>query len=94
MHCIEYESVHKINLFFFLSIKSSKNICQHKFGKFLLYRLTAFIVKVLTRSREYFGIQDSHISNSISYLVTQQQADGLFHDHHPVMDRKMQVGHP
>nr|XP_026646509.1 complement C4 isoform X2 [Zonotrichia albicollis] len=54
--------------------------------------LTAFIVKVLTRSREYFGIQDSHISNSISYLVTQQQGDGSFHDHHPVMDRKMQGG--
>ncbi|XP_039552578.1 complement C4-like isoform X1 [Passer montanus] len=54
--------------------------------------LTAFIVKVLTRSREYFGIQDSHITNSISYLVNQQQADGSFHDHHPVWDRKMQGG--
>uniref|UniRef100_A0A803VFG6 C4a anaphylatoxin n=1 Tax=Ficedula albicollis TaxID=59894 RepID=A0A803VFG6_FICAL len=54
--------------------------------------LTAFIVKVLTRSREYFSVQDSHISNSISYLVNQQQADGSFHDHHPVMDRKMQGG--
>ncbi|OWK56846.1 Complement C4 [Lonchura striata] len=54
--------------------------------------LTAFIVKVLTRSREYISIQDSHISNSISYLVNQQQADGSFHDHHPVMDRKMQGG--
>ncbi|NWW35125.1 CO4 protein, partial [Panurus biarmicus] len=54
--------------------------------------LTAFIVKVLTRSREYFSIQDSHISNSISYLVNQQQADGSFHDHHPVMHRTMQGG--
>ncbi|NXU13109.1 CO4 protein, partial [Pardalotus punctatus] len=54
--------------------------------------LTAFIVKVLTRSREYFDIQDSHISNSISYLVNQQQEDGSFHDHHPVMDRSMQGG--
>ncbi|NXS20298.1 CO4 protein, partial [Mystacornis crossleyi] len=54
--------------------------------------LTAFIVKVLTRSREYFSIQDSHIINSISYLVNQQQADGSFHDHHPVMDRSMQGG--
>ncbi|NXI83448.1 CO4 protein, partial [Rhipidura dahli] len=54
--------------------------------------LTAFIVKVLTRSREYFNIQDSHIINSISYLVNQQQADGSFHDHHPVMDRSMQGG--
>ncbi|NXD26069.1 CO4 protein, partial [Spelaeornis formosus] len=54
--------------------------------------LTAFIVKVLTRSREYFNIQDSHVSNSISYLVNQQQADGSFHDHHPVMDRSMQGG--
>ncbi|NXO73964.1 CO4A protein, partial [Phainopepla nitens] len=54
--------------------------------------LTAFIVKVLTRSREYFSIQDSHISNSISYLVNQQQADGSFHDHHPVWDRSMQGG--
>ncbi|NWV59930.1 CO4 protein, partial [Malurus elegans] len=54
--------------------------------------LTAFIVKVLTRSREYFSIQDSHISSSISYLVNQQQEDGSFHDHHPVMDRSMQGG--
>ncbi|NXY17429.1 CO4 protein, partial [Atrichornis clamosus] len=54
--------------------------------------LTAFIVKVLTRSREYIRIQDSHILNSISYLVNQQQVDGSFHDHHPVMDRSMQGG--
>ncbi|NWX28980.1 CO4 protein, partial [Notiomystis cincta] len=54
--------------------------------------LTAFIVKVLTRSREYFNIQDSHIFNSISYLVNQQQADGSFHDHHPIMHRSMQGG--
>ncbi|NXW64348.1 CO4 protein, partial [Eurystomus gularis] len=54
--------------------------------------LTAFIVKVLTRSREYISIQDSHILNSISYLINQQQPDKSFHDHHPVMDRKMQGG--
>ncbi|XP_039912841.1 complement C4-A-like isoform X3 [Hirundo rustica] len=54
--------------------------------------LTAFIVKVLTRSREYLSIQDSHIRNSVSYLVNQQQTDGSFHDHHPVMDRSMQGG--
>ncbi|XP_032907680.1 complement C4-B-like [Catharus ustulatus] len=54
--------------------------------------LTAFIVKVLTRSREYFNVQDSHITNSISYLVDQQQADGSFHDHHPVTNRSMQGG--
>ncbi|NXX18694.1 CO4 protein, partial [Podargus strigoides] len=54
--------------------------------------LTAFIVKVLTRSREYISVQDSHIYNSISYLVDQQQADNSFHDHHPVLDRTMQGG--
>ncbi|NXN22881.1 CO4 protein, partial [Nycticryphes semicollaris] len=54
--------------------------------------LTAFIVKVLTRSREYISIQDSHIRNSVSYLINQQQADNSFHDHHPVMDRTMQGG--
>ncbi|NXV35995.1 CO4 protein, partial [Rissa tridactyla] len=54
--------------------------------------LTAFIVKVLTRCREYISIQDSHIRNSISYLINQQQADNSFHDHHPVMDRTMQGG--
>ncbi|PKU40742.1 complement c4-like [Limosa lapponica baueri] len=54
--------------------------------------LTAFIVKVLTRSREYISIQDSHIRNSISYLINQQQADNSFHDHHPVLDRTMQGG--
>ncbi|NXJ58969.1 CO4 protein, partial [Rostratula benghalensis] len=54
--------------------------------------LTAFIVKVLTRSREYINIQDSHIRNSVSYLINQQQADNSFHDHHPVIDRTMQGG--
>ncbi|KAM9282785.1 complement C4-like [Cariama cristata] len=54
--------------------------------------LTAFIVKVLTRCREYISIQDSHIRNSISYLINQQQADHSFHDHHPVLDRTMQGG--
>ncbi|NXT80660.1 CO4 protein, partial [Zapornia atra] len=54
--------------------------------------LTAFIVKVLTRCREYISVQDSHISNSISYLLNQQQPDNSFHDHHPVMDRSMQGG--
>ncbi|XP_062432731.1 complement C4-like [Rhea pennata] len=54
--------------------------------------LTAFIVKVLTRCREYISVQDSHISSSISYLLNQQQADDSFHDHHPVLDRTMQGG--
>ncbi|NWZ52422.1 CO4 protein, partial [Haliaeetus albicilla] len=54
--------------------------------------LTAFIVKVLIRCREYISVQDSHIRNSISYLINQQQADDSFHDHHPVLDRKMQGG--
>uniref|UniRef100_A0A8C3KQZ8 C4a anaphylatoxin n=1 Tax=Calidris pygmaea TaxID=425635 RepID=A0A8C3KQZ8_9CHAR len=54
--------------------------------------LTAFIVKVLTRCREYISIQDSHIRNSISYLINQQKADNSFHDHHPVLDRTMQGG--
>ncbi|NWW89730.1 CO4 protein, partial [Rhynochetos jubatus] len=54
--------------------------------------LTAFIVKVLTRCRDYISVQDSHIRNSISYLLKQQQADDSFHDHHPVMDRTMQGG--
>ncbi|NXL38120.1 CO4 protein, partial [Glaucidium brasilianum] len=54
--------------------------------------LTAFIVKVLTRSKEYINVEDSHIRNSISYLINQQQEDHSFHDHHPVMDRTMQGG--
>ncbi|GAB0180235.1 complement C4 [Grus japonensis] len=54
--------------------------------------LTAFIVKVLTRCREYITVQDSHIRNSISYLLQQQQTDYSFHDHHPVLDRTMQGG--
>ncbi|NXI42488.1 CO4 protein, partial [Galbula dea] len=54
--------------------------------------LTAFIVKVLTRCREYISVQDSHIRNSISYLISQQQVDDSFHDHHPVLDRTMQGG--
>ncbi|NXK51540.1 CO4 protein, partial [Chauna torquata] len=54
--------------------------------------LTAFIVKVLTRCKEYISVEDSHIRNSITYLLVQQQADGSFHDHHPVLDRTMQGG--
>ncbi|KAM9390182.1 complement C4-A-like [Phaethornis superciliosus] len=54
--------------------------------------LTAFIVKVFIRCREYISIQDSHIHNSISYLINQQQEDDSFHDHHPVLDRTMQGG--
>ncbi|NXX73632.1 CO4 protein, partial [Urocolius indicus] len=54
--------------------------------------LTAFIVKVLTRCKEYINVQDSHIQNSVSYLISQQQVDDSFHDHHPVLDRTMQGG--
>ncbi|XP_069738088.1 complement C4-B-like [Phaenicophaeus curvirostris] len=54
--------------------------------------LTAFIVKVLTRCQEYIRVQDTHILNSITYLINQQQADNSFHDHHPVMNRIMQGG--
>ncbi|NXU49474.1 CO4 protein, partial [Turnix velox] len=54
--------------------------------------LTAFIVKVLIRCKEYISIQDSHILSSISYLINQQQEDNSFHDHHPVLDRTMQGG--
>ncbi|NWX84664.1 CO4 protein, partial [Nothoprocta pentlandii] len=54
--------------------------------------LTAFIVKVLARSREYISVQDSHIHKSITYLLNNQQADNSFHDPHPVLDRNMQGG--
>ncbi|NXG27194.1 CO4 protein, partial [Dromaius novaehollandiae] len=54
--------------------------------------LTAFIVKVLTRCREYISVQESHIHISVSYLLDQQQADDSFHDPHPVLDRTMQGG--
>ncbi|NXA33843.1 CO4 protein, partial [Eudromia elegans] len=54
--------------------------------------LTAFIVKVLARSREYISVQSSHIHNSITYLLINQQADNSFHDPHPVLDRSMQGG--
>ncbi|XP_035398718.1 complement C4-like [Cygnus atratus] len=54
--------------------------------------LTAFIVKVLTRCKEYISVEDNHIHNSIAYLLIQQQVDGSFHDHHPVLDRTMQGG--
>ncbi|NXE46864.1 CO4 protein, partial [Casuarius casuarius] len=54
--------------------------------------LTAFIVKVLTRCREYISVQESHIHISVSYLLDQQQGDDSFHDPHPVLDRTMQGG--
>ncbi|NWJ00786.1 CO4 protein, partial [Crypturellus undulatus] len=54
--------------------------------------LTAFIVKVFARCREYIDVQDSHIHKSIAYLLENQQADNSFHDPHPVLERNMQGG--
>ncbi|CAM5073421.1 unnamed protein product [Natator depressus] len=54
--------------------------------------LTAFIAKVLTRCRKYISVEDRYIRKAVFYLLGQQQADGSFHDPHPVMDRLMQGG--
>ncbi|XP_074838626.1 complement C4-A-like [Carettochelys insculpta] len=54
--------------------------------------LTAFIAKVLTRCRKYINVEDRYIHKAVSYLLSQQQADGSFRDPHPVMDRLMQGG--
>ncbi|XP_010215910.1 PREDICTED: complement C4-like [Tinamus guttatus] len=54
--------------------------------------LTAFIVRVFARCREYISVEDSHMRKSITYLLNNQQADDSFHDPHPVLDRNMQGG--
>ncbi|KAL0973115.1 hypothetical protein UPYG_G00199170 [Umbra pygmaea] len=54
--------------------------------------LTAFIAKELSQSRDVIPVQDSYITESISYLVSKQGADGAFTDPHPVYDRNMQGG--
>lgn len=54
-------------------------------------RLTAFIAKELTRSRDIIEVQDSYIEEAISYLISKQKADGAWDDPNPLYDRGMKV---
>uniref|UniRef100_A0A8D0GF27 Alpha-macroglobulin-like TED domain-containing protein n=1 Tax=Sphenodon punctatus TaxID=8508 RepID=A0A8D0GF27_SPHPU len=55
-------------------------------------RLTAFVVKVLSLTREYQEVDDAGIRGSVQWLLGKQRPDGSFHDPHPVLHRDMQGG--
>ncbi|XP_044308853.1 complement C4-like [Varanus komodoensis] len=54
--------------------------------------LTAFVVKVLSLSREYHAVDDSKIRESVQWLLEKQEPDGSFTDPTPVYQREMQGG--
>lgn len=54
-------------------------------------RLTAFIAKELSRSREIIDVTDSYIQEAISYLISKQKVDGAWDDPNPLYDRGMKV---
>lgn len=54
-------------------------------------RLTAFIAKELTRSRDIIDVRDEYIIEAITYLIAKQKADGAWEDPNPLYDRGMKV---
>ncbi|XP_044275281.1 complement C4-like [Varanus komodoensis] len=54
--------------------------------------LTAFVVKVLSLSREYHAVEDSKIRETVQWLLRKQESDGSFKDPAPVYHREMQGG--
>ncbi|KAL8213241.1 UNVERIFIED_CONTAM: hypothetical protein K2H54_061636, partial [Gekko kuhli] len=54
--------------------------------------LTAFVVKVLSLSRQYQAVDEAKIRESVQWLLRKQQPDGSFVDLNPVYHRDMQGG--
>lgn len=54
-------------------------------------RLTAFIAKELSNSRDIIDVTDSYIQEAVSYLISKQKADGAWDDPNPLYDRGMKV---
>uniref|UniRef100_A0ABM5FGV4 Complement C4-B-like n=1 Tax=Pogona vitticeps TaxID=103695 RepID=A0ABM5FGV4_9SAUR len=54
--------------------------------------LTAFVVKVLSLSREYQSVDGAKIRETVLWLLKRQGSDGSFTDPHPVYHREMQGG--
>ncbi|XP_060093798.1 complement C4-like [Heteronotia binoei] len=54
--------------------------------------LTAFVVKVLSLSRQYQTVDEGKIRESVQWLLKKQQSDGSFVDSNPVYHRDMQGG--
>ncbi|XP_053147352.1 complement C4-like isoform X2 [Hemicordylus capensis] len=54
--------------------------------------LTAFVVKVLSLAREYQGVDETKVRESVQWLLAKQQSDGSFQDPAPVYHREMQGG--
>lgn len=55
------------------------------------FRLTAFIAKELSRSRDIIDVTDSYIEEAVSYLISKQKADGSWNDPNPLYDKGMKV---
>lgn len=55
------------------------------------FRLTAFVVKILSLARIYQEVESAGIRGSVQWILEQQQSDGSFTDSHPVYHREMQV---
>ncbi|XP_054834873.1 complement C4-like [Eublepharis macularius] len=54
--------------------------------------LTAFVVKVLSLSREYQAVDEAKTRESVQWLLGKQKPNGSFHDPNPVYHREMQGG--
>ena len=55
------------------------------------FRLTAFVLKILSLAQEQVGDAPEKLQETAAWLLSQQLGDGSFHDPCPVMDRSMQV---
>ncbi|XP_007445255.3 complement C4-B-like, partial [Python bivittatus] len=56
------------------------------------FRLTAFVVKVLSLSQKYQAVDSAGIRGSVQWLLGKQESDGSFVDSNPVYHRDMQGG--
>lgn len=54
-------------------------------------RLTAFIAKELTESREIINVNELYIQEAMSYLISKQKSNGAWDDPNPLYDRGMKV---
>lgn len=72
-------------------------LCKRVFFFFFFYsiqsfrRLTAFIAKELTESRDIISVKDSYIQESMSYLISKQKSNGAWDDPNQLYDRGMKV---
>ncbi len=86
------KSTHNLRLLF---IYMTLHICLWKFFFSTSIqsscRLTAFIAKELTESRDIINVKDSYIQESMSYLISKQKSNGAWDDPNRLYDRGMKV---